>query len=141
MTKILVLYYSRHGHVAEMAKLIAKGASQMSNCEVSIRHCCRNRRRPRRRFRSADICSAAKMTYVLAMDSRWAQPTRFGNMAAPLKAFIDTTSDVWISGSMIDKPACVFTASSSMHGGARIDASFDDVTVIAPWNDAPRPPV
>jgi NAD(P)H dehydrogenase (quinone) len=44
-------------------------------------------------------------------------PTRFGNMAAPMKAFLDTTSDVWLSGELVDKPAAVFTASGSMHGG------------------------
>jgi NAD(P)H dehydrogenase (quinone) len=44
-------------------------------------------------------------------------PTRFGNMAAPMKAFIDTTSDSWLSGTLVDKPAVVFTSSASMHGG------------------------
>lgn len=61
--------------------------------------------------------------YVTKADLKEAQgiilgsPTRFGNMAAPLKYFLDTTSDLWVSGSLINKPAAFFTSSSSMHGG------------------------
>lgn len=44
-------------------------------------------------------------------------PTRFGNMAAPMKAFVDSTSDIWLSGALVDKPAAVFTSTGSMHGG------------------------
>ena len=116
MTKILVLYYSRHGHVAEMAKLIAKGASQSRNCEITIRTVPELGQDPDSIPEQGHLfCTKEDLRHCdgLALGS----PTRFGNMAAPLKAFIDSTSDVWISGSMIDKPACVFTASSSMHGG------------------------
>ena len=116
MTKILVLYYSRHGHVAEMARLISKGASQLPKCEVTLRTVPELGQAP-------DSIPEQGHLFCTKQDLRdcdglaLGSPTRFGNMAAPLKAFIDSTSDVWISGSMIDKPACVFTSTSSMHGG------------------------
>ena len=116
MPKILVLYYSRHGHVAEMAKLIAKGASHTPSCEVTLRTVPELGQDP-------DSIPPQGHLYCTKDDLRQCDglalgsPTRFGNMAAPMKAFIDTTSDVWLSGSLINKPACVFTASSSMHGG------------------------
>ena len=116
MTKILVLYYSRHGHVAEMARLISKGASQLPKCEVTVRTVPELGQAP-------DSIPEQGHLFCTKQDLRdcdglaLGSPTRFGNMAAPLKAFIDSTSDVWISGSMIDKPACVFTSTSSMHGG------------------------
>ncbi len=116
MSEILILYYSRHGHVAQMASLIAKGVSRVSGASPVIRTVPELGADP-------DIIPEEGHTYCTKDDLRrcdglaLGSPTRFGNMAAPLKAFIDTTSDIWVSGSMIDKPACVFSASSSLHGG------------------------
>ncbi|MEM7466797.1 MAG: NAD(P)H:quinone oxidoreductase [Pseudomonadota bacterium] len=116
MSEVLVLYYSRHGHVAAMAQLIAKGAAQTSDCQVTVRTVPELDADP-------DAVPDEGHLYCTKDDLRrcdglaLGSPTRFGNMAAPMKAFLDQTSDVWISGSMIDKPGCVFTASSSMHGG------------------------
>ncbi|ARN74900.1 NAD(P)H:quinone oxidoreductase [Oceanicoccus sagamiensis] len=117
---ILVLYYSRHGAVAEMAQQVARGIEQCSGIEARIRtvpavsnEC---------EAVAEDIpeqgplyCNADDLQHCagLVMGS----PTRFGNMAAPLKYFIDGTSSLWLSGAMIDKPAAVFTSSSSLHGG------------------------
>ncbi len=117
---ILVLYYSRHGAVAEMARQVARGIEQVSGMEARIRtvpavstDC---------EAVAEDIpedgplyCSAEDLQQCagLVMGS----PTRFGNMAAPLKYFIDGTSSLWLSGAMIDKPAAVFTSASSLHGG------------------------
>jgi NAD(P)H dehydrogenase (quinone) len=116
MTEILILYYSRHGNVASMATLIAKGVQLMPGCIATIRTVPELGTDPDTIPAEGHIyCSKddLRRCHGLAMGS----PTRFGNMAAPLKAFIDTTSDLWVSGSMIDKPACVFSASSSQHGG------------------------
>ena len=116
MAEILILYYSRNGHVASMAQLIAKGAAQVTDCQVTIRTVPEIGQNPQEIPDEGHLfCSKDDLRRcdALALGS----PTRFGNMAAPLKAFIDTTSDVWISGTMIGKPACVFTASSSLHGG------------------------
>lgn len=117
---ILVLYYSRHGAVAGMAKQIARGVEQVTGIEARIRtvpavseNC---------EATDDDIpadgplyCSMDDLKHCagLVMGS----PTRFGNMAAPMKYFIDGSSSLWLSGSMIDKPAGVFTSSSSLHGG------------------------
>lgn len=117
---ILVLYYSRHGAVAEMARHIARGVEQQTGIEARVRTVPEV---------SADCEAVADdipgdgPLYCSTEDLQQCaglvlgSPTRFGNMAAPLKYFIDTTSSLWLSGSMIDKPAAVFTSSASLHGG------------------------
>ena len=120
MTDILVLYYSRQGNVADMARLIARGVESVSGCNATIRTVpavstdhetggkdIPDSGPPYVGFEDLKNCDG------LALGS----PTRFGNMAAPLKHFIDTTGDLWLSGTMINKPACVFTSTASMHGG------------------------
>lgn len=120
MTDILVLYYSRYGNVAEMARFIARGVESVAGCNTVLRtvppvtadHAA-----------SGNAIPASGPPYVNFEDLKncdglaLGSPTRFGNMAAPLKHFLDTTGDIWLSGAMINKPACVFTSSSSMHGG------------------------
>lgn len=116
MPEILVLYYSRHGHVHQMADLIARGIALVANCQARVRTVpplggadddIPVQGPPFARKDDLRECAA------LALGS----PTRFGNMAAPMKAFWDTTSDLWLSGALIDKPAVVFTSTSSLHGG------------------------
>lgn len=117
---ILVLYYSRHGAVAEMAKQVARGVAQVTGIEARIRTV----------PAISTICEAVAddipddgPLYCSEQDLQhcaglvMGSPTRFGNMATPLKYFIDGTSSLWLSGAMIDKPAAVFTASASLHGG------------------------
>lgn len=120
MTKILILYYSRTGHVKAMAEQIARGVESVTGCEAV--------------FRTvplvSTVCEATQDTipteghlYVSHEDLRQCaglilgSPTRFGNMAAPLKYFIDSTSDSWLSGVLSGKPAAVFTSTGSLHGG------------------------
>lgn len=111
--EILVLYYSRTGHVADMAKLVARGIDSVADCTARIRtvpplagELPADAPPP---VRHEDLAECAG----LALGS----PTRFGNMAAPLKHFLDGTSDLWLSGTLIGKPAAVFTATGSPHGG------------------------
>ncbi|BFT30446.1 NAD(P)H:quinone oxidoreductase [Alteromonas sp. D210916BOD_24] len=114
MAPVLVLYYSRHGSTKRLADAIAQGISAL-NVPVILRTVASlndtenqtNDTVPVVTMKELEQCSA------LALGS----PTRFGNMAAPMKHFIDSTSGQWIKGALIDKPACVFTSSSSMHGG------------------------
>lgn len=131
MIKVLVLYYSQDGHTRRMANHIARGVSAVSGCDALVRTVPElvttelvttepaNGHQPPV---SADTTKDSAL-YVTKADLRDADalivgsPTRFGNMAAPLKHFFDSTSDLWISGAMCDKPAAVFTSSSSMHGG------------------------
>lgn len=117
---ILVLYYSRYGATAQMAQRIARGINEVNGIEARLRTVPAISR----------VCEAVADTipedgalYCTDDDLRHCSglalgsPTRFGNMAAPLKYFIDSTSGLWLSGALINKPASVFSSSSSMHGG------------------------
>lgn len=103
---VLVLYYSRHGSVLNLARAIAKGIEKQG-LEAVIRTVGDDGEYPQVSESELVNCSG------LAMGS----PVRFGMMAAELKAFWETTSNQWLTGQLIDKPACVFTSSSSLHGG------------------------
>jgi NAD(P)H dehydrogenase (quinone) len=117
---VLVLYYSRQGATAEMAQRIARGIHEVEGIEARIRTV----------PAVSTVCEAVEASipeqgavYCTEEDLRgcaglaMGSPTRFGNMAAPLKYFIDGTSPLWLSGALIEKPACVFSSTSSMHGG------------------------
>jgi len=120
MNDILVLYYSRQGSTAEMATLIARGIEETPGAQARLRTVppvstvCEA---------TADDIPTEGAPYASHDDLRecngliLGSPTRFGNMAAPLKYFIDSTSDVWLSGALAGKPAAVFTSTSSLHGG------------------------
>lgn len=117
---VLVLYYSRQGSTAAMAQHIARGVELVTGVSARLRTVppvsttCEQT--------EEDIPTEGPLYCELA-DLRdcaglvMGSPTRFGNMASPLKYFIDQTSSLWLSGAMIDKPAAVFTSTSSMHGG------------------------
>jgi len=120
MTDILVLYYSRHGATQSLSQLIARGVEEVSGMQARIRTV----------PPVSTVCEATEDTipqtgapYVSLDDLKecaglaLGSPTRFGNMAAPLKYFIDSTSPLWLSGSLAGKPAVVFTSTSSLHGG------------------------
>ena len=120
MSDILVLYYSRYGNVAQMAQLIARGIGEVPDMTARIRTVpavstvCEARE---------DAIPAESPPYVTHDDLNecvglaLGSPTRFGNMAAALKYFLDGTGSQWLSGALIGKPAAVFTSTSSMHGG------------------------
>jgi NAD(P)H dehydrogenase (quinone) len=120
MPEILILYYSRHGNVAKMAQEIAHGVESVADAVARIRTV----------PPVSAVCEATENDipesgppYVTTKDLTecdalaLGSPTRFGNMAAPLKYFLDTTSDLWLSGHLIGKPAAVFTSTASLHGG------------------------
>jgi NAD(P)H dehydrogenase (quinone) len=120
MHDILVLYYSRHGAVAEMANHIARGIESIDGAHA--------------RLRTVPAVAPVTQTAAAAVPPEGApyatlddlteciglalgSPTRFGNIAAPLKHFLDGTGALWVSGALVGKPAAVFTSSTSMHGG------------------------
>lgn len=118
--EILVLYYSHGGAVREMAQLIARGINSVAGCQARLRTV----------PSVSTVCEASAPSvpdsgapYVELIDLEQCaglalgSPTRFGNMAAPMKYFLDGTSGLWLKGTLSGKPACVFTSSSSMHGG------------------------
>ncbi len=120
MNQILVLYYSRHGSTREMARLIARGIDSVDNCEAVSRTV--PPISPTSEATSPEIPDSGD-PYVSLDDLKSCQglalgsPTRFGNMAAPLKYFLDQTASLWLQGNLVDKPATVFTSTGSLHGG------------------------
>jgi len=120
MREILVLYYSRNGKTAQLARLVARGIEEVPGCAA--------------RLRSVPPVAPVTETssppepdegapYATLDDLRecaglvLGSPTRFGNMAAPLKYFLDSTVGDWMSGTLAGKPAGVFTSTSTQHGG------------------------
>ena len=116
---VLVLYYSRHGATADMARAVAAGIEQ-AGVEARLRTVPEvgpqtRELKPAVPAEGAVYCSEDDLRNCAAL--ALGSPTRFGNMAAPLKYFIDGTSSLWLSGSLIGKPAAVFTSTASLHGG------------------------
>ena len=120
MTEILVLYYSRHGGTAQLARQVCRGVESVAGVTA--------------RLRTVPAVSAVVETtappvpsdgppYATQDDLRecdglaLGSPTRFGNMAAPLKYFLDGTGALWLTGALAGKPAAVFTSTQSQHGG------------------------
>lgn len=119
MTKILVLYYSSGGSVRRLAHLIARGIEEQG-AEAIIR-CVAGISNTHEAIESAipedgDIY-ATKQDLIDCDGLVVGSPTRFGNMAAPLKYFIDQTSEIWMNGKLSNKPVSFFSSSSSLHGG------------------------
>jgi NAD(P)H dehydrogenase (quinone) len=120
MPEILVLYYSRHGAVRQMAQYVARGIEQVPGVTARLRT-----------VPPVSPLSEATMPAVPEAGAPYADlkdlqeciglalgsPTRFGNMAAPLKHFWDATGELWLSGKLAGKPAALFTSTSSPHGG------------------------
>jgi NAD(P)H dehydrogenase (quinone) len=120
MTEILILYYSRNGSTAAMARHIARGVAAVEGCSARLRtvpavSAETEAVAPAVPESGAPYCELADLRDCagLALGS----PTRFGNMAAPLKYFLDGTSGLWLSGALAGKPAAVFTSTSTLHGG------------------------
>jgi len=120
MNDILVLYYSRNGHTAQLARLLARGIEEVPGMRARLRQV----------PPVAPVTETAQppvpddgAPYVTRQDLvecsglALGSPTRFGNMAAPLKHFLDGTGAEWASGALVGKPAALFTSTSTMHGG------------------------
>lgn len=116
---ILVLYYSRHGACAKMAEAVVRGVQQAGmqarlRTVPAVSALCEQ---------SEEDIPAQGPLYCSMDDLRhcaglvMGSPTRFGNMAAALKYFIDSSTEIWMSGDLVGKPAAVFTSSASLHGG------------------------
>jgi NAD(P)H dehydrogenase (quinone) len=118
--EVLVLYYSRNGHTAQLARLIARGIEEVEGMRARLRQV----------PPVAPVTEVAQppepadgAPYVVKQDLldcvalAMGSPTRFGNMAAPLKHFVDSTAAEWASGTLAGKPAALFTSTSTMHGG------------------------
>jgi NAD(P)H dehydrogenase (quinone) len=120
MNDILILYYSLHGSVKQLAAHIARGVESVPGARARVRTV------PKVAAESegpAKLVPDAGAPYATLKDLEecaglaLGSPTRFGNMAAPMKYFWDGTSGLWLSGALSGKPACVFTSTASLHGG------------------------
>ena len=120
MAEILVLYYSHTGAVREMAQLVARGVEGIAGCVARVRTV------PRVSAESAALAPAipdAGAPYAELKDLEECiglavgSPTRFGNMAAPMKHFWDSTGELWLKGTLAGKPAALFTSTATLHGG------------------------
>jgi NAD(P)H dehydrogenase (quinone) len=120
MTEILVVYYSAGGSVREMAQLVARGIHQVAGATARVRTV--PPVAPRTQVAEPPVPDEGAPYVELADLEQCAgvalgSPTRFGNMAAPLKYFLDTTGALWAKGALAGKPAAVFTSTASLHGG------------------------
>ena len=132
---ILILYYSRQGSTAALAECIAHGVSPHTDASNRVcAPCLQSHRRPRRTAppippEGAVYCTKARSRGMRAL--ALGSPTRFGNMAAPMKHFLDGTADLWIGGALAGKPAAVFTSTGSHHGGQESDLADDDAAAAS----------
>ena len=134
MTKILVLYYSSYGHVETMAEAVAEGARGIAGTEVTIK------RVPELVPEEAARKAGMKLTQdaPLAEPKELAEydaiifgtPTRFGNMAAQMRNFLDQTGGLWMSGALVGKVGSVFTSTSTQHGGQETTITSFHTTLL-----------
>lgn len=118
--RILVIYYSRHGSTARLAREVCRGIEAVPGAQAVLRSLppvSAESERPQKAV-PEDGAAWATLEELRACDGLvLGSPTRFGNMAAPVKYFLDQTSALWAEGSLVDKPAAVFTSTQTMHGG------------------------
>ncbi len=126
-TNVLVVYYSAYGHIHQMALAVEEGAKTVPNTDVRLRRVSE--------LSAARQAMSAQEAYVRAQEAQsgvpeatledlrwadgicWGTPTRYGNMTAQMKQFIDSTGSLWLEGALEDKPAGVFTSTATIHGG------------------------
>ena len=119
MLNIVVLIYSKKGSTLQLAEEVCKGIDSVNNVKAKLRRVDELKQtqqlRMLEKYENVQVITKSDITdcHGLILGS----PTRFGNMAAELKYFIDQTLDIWISGELIGKPGAVFTSTSSLHGG------------------------
>ena len=123
--KVQVIFYSMYGHIYKMAQAVVEGAKQVSGVEVSLYQVAElvpddvlekyGAKVAKARFANVPVAAVDKLAEADAII--FGTPTRFGNMAAPLKYFLDGTATLWVSGALVGKPAGVFTSTQTIHGG------------------------
>jgi NAD(P)H dehydrogenase (quinone) len=120
-TKVLVLYYSAYGHIETMAQAVAAGAREVSGTDVTIKRVPETVPEPVARssgFKLDQKAPVAKPEELADYDAiLFGTPTRFGNMAGPMRNFLDQTGPLWAKGALIGKVGSVFASSNTQHGG------------------------
>lgn len=134
MTKVLVLYYSMYGHIETLAQTIAEGAASVDGVEVDIK------RVPELMPEDVAKSAGAKLNQdapVVSVDDLenydaiiFGTPTRFGNMCAQMRNFLDQTGGVWMAGKLVGKVGSVFTSTASQHGGQETTITSFHTTLL-----------
>ncbi len=121
MTKVLVLYYSMYGHIETMAKAVAEGAGSVEDIDVTIKRVPDLMPEDVARKAGAKLDQAAPIATVEELSNYdaiiFGTPTRFGNMCAQMRNFLDRTGGLWASGQLVGKVGSVFTSTGTQHGG------------------------
>ncbi len=120
MKDILVLYYSLHGSVKQLAQHLAHGIESVEGARARVRtvpNVMTERDSPAKLVPDSGAPFATLLDLQECIGVAVGSPTRFGNMAAAMKHFLDGTSGLWLNGDLVGKPACVFTSTASLHGG------------------------
>ncbi|MDE2060371.1 MAG: NAD(P)H:quinone oxidoreductase [candidate division NC10 bacterium] len=121
MARILVLYYSMYGHVETLARRVAEGARSVEGVEVTIKRVPELMPEDVARKAGAKLDQEAPIATVAGLPNYdaiiFGTPTRFGNMCAQMRNFLDQTGKHWVSGALIGKVGSVFTSTASQHGG------------------------
>ncbi|MGH6916306.1 MAG: NAD(P)H:quinone oxidoreductase [Geminicoccaceae bacterium] len=121
MPKILILYFSAYGHIEQMAQAVAEGARSVAGAEVAIKRVpelspeAEAKRAGRKLDQSISVATVEELARYDAII--FGTPTRFGNMAAPMRAFLDRTGQLWVADALVGKVGSVFTSSATQHGG------------------------
>jgi NAD(P)H dehydrogenase (quinone) len=121
MSRILVLYYSMYGHIETMANAVAEGARRVPGCTVTVKRVPEIMSEEVARKAGAKLDQAAPVATVDDLANYdaiiFGAPTRFGNMCAQMRNFLDQTGRLWMEGSLIGKVGSVFTSTATQHGG------------------------
>jgi NAD(P)H dehydrogenase (quinone) len=134
MTKILVVYYSSYGHVETMAGGIAEGARQVADTDVTVKRVAElvsPEVAKKSGFKLDQAAPIAQPTELADYDGViFGTPTRFGNMSAQMRNFLDQTGSLWMSGALIGKPASVFASTATQHGGQETTITSFHTTLL-----------
>jgi NAD(P)H dehydrogenase (quinone) len=121
MTKVLILYYSMYGHIERMAEAVAEGVGTVEGVEVTVKRVPEIIPEERARAMGVKLDQKAPIATTAELGAYdaiiFGTPTRFGNMAAQMRNFLDQTGKLWVEGTLIGKVASVFTSTSTQHGG------------------------
>lgn len=134
MTKVLVLYYSMYGHIETMAKAVAEGATSIEGIEVTIKRVPDLIPEDVARKAGAKLDQAAPIATVDELPNYdaiiFGTPTRFGNMCAQMRNFLDRTGGLWAAGKLIGKVGSVFTSTGTQHGGQETTITSFHTTLL-----------
>lgn len=134
MAKVLVLYYSMYGHIETMAKAVAEGARSVAGTEVAIKRVPELMPEDAARKAGVKLDQEAPIATVDELANYdaiiFGTPTRFGNMAAQMRNFLDQTGRLWMNGSLIGKVGSVFTSTGTQHGGQETTITSFHTTLL-----------